>query len=136
MAISRASRKMKASYLILLRFAGISGRNGYCGSEAIFFHAAIQSASAQTERFRCMADVAGMARQSFFDKQQFYFFQAHVFYFYGGGPVTLQSQIADLNLLSSADEHRSFNGMVQFADVSRPQMFQQPLHGCGLKSGY
>src|SRR5215469_15357767 len=91
-AINSASRKMNASYLILLRFAGMSGREtGWnCGLDTIFFHAAIQSAAAQTERLRRMADIAGMPCQGLLDQQQFYFFQAHIFYFGRTSAVTFK----------------------------------------------
>src|SRR5215467_4976288 len=45
--ITRARRNMNLSYFNFLFFGDVVGRRAgwYCGSEAIFFHAAIESAS-------------------------------------------------------------------------------------------
>src|SRR5215510_12902407 len=77
-----------------------------------------------------------MARQCFLDKKVFYFLQAHIFYFCRTCSVTFQPQVAGLNLLASTDEHSSFNGMVQLANIARPRMFEHALHGCSLEAGY
>src|SRR5581483_7196299 len=108
--IKRARMRICVSYLNFRRKKESCSSIGRSGSEAIFFHATIESASAQPQRLRCMADIPGMAGQSFFYKQAFYFFETHLFYFCGTGFVALQSEIADLDLAGSAHQNCTLDG--------------------------
>src|SRR5690348_9030005 len=128
---------IRVSKFSFLRLPGCGAADMYSsccrGSEAILLHAPVKGAAAETERFRRMANISGVARQSLLNEKVFYFFQAHFLDFSGGATLALKAQVAGLYLLRGAEQNGSFHRVIEFTDVPRPEVVQHFLHRPGIQ---
>src|SRR5262245_24197484 len=102
------------------------------GLEPILFHPPIERATAETERFCCLAHVTlkalqRLAYQDTFDRLQTQFFETLCLRF-----LRTQSEIPGLDLVSPAHEHCALHGVFQFTDISWPGILKKGLQRCGF----
>src|SRR5262249_4079729 len=123
--MSRVMRRMRVSKLsLILRFGDLAAGTKpiwRSGSEAIFLHAAIKRASAESESVGRMTYVARVPRQGLPNQERFHFLQAHVLNLARGSPITFQAKVVGVDFVAGGHQHSAFDRMVQLPHVSLPQ---------------
>src|SRR3954463_12148595 len=83
-----------------------------------------------------MTDVSGVAAERLANEQRFYFFQAHLFDRTGAFALVAESKIAGADGLTLRQQHGALDGVVELANVARPEVFQHLLHRRRIEAAY
>src|SRR5882724_9132901 len=104
--------------------------------QAILLQPPVQSTAAEAQGFGGAIGVAAKSRQCFFDEQTFHLFQTHFIDSrrHSGITARLQGEIKRGHNAARRHQRRSFNYMVQFANVSRPRMLHEGIDRSGAKA--
>ena len=105
-----------------------------CGLEAILLHPAVESATAQSQSFRGMANIPLRALQRFADQNGLHRFQAEFFQVLTLSAGEIEAQVGSLNLIAAAHEDSTFECVFQFAHIARPGILHEQLQSRSLKT--
>src|ERR1043165_4707487 len=104
--------------------------------EPVPLEASVESGPAQAERLRRLADVAVEPRHRLLGREAFDVFEAHVFQASAAGVLAgAQPEVGGLDERPRSHQHGALDGMVEFADVARPIVFEERLHRAALETG-
>src|ERR1035438_847308 len=104
--------------------------------ESIPFHPAVESATAQAQGLSRLTHVAVEPLQRFANQDALDFFDAEFLEVLSLWALHIQPQVRDLNLAGVAHQHRTFQGVLQFADVPGPGILHHRLKSGGGKTAH
>src|SRR5262249_51843858 len=89
--------------------------------------ATIESAAAEPERFRGLADIPREARHGLLDEESFDLFEAHVLDARRRIAIDPQAELTQANGRSARHQHAALDRVIQLADVPRPGVIDERL---------
>src|ERR1039457_848279 len=104
--------------------------------ESIPLHPAVESATAQAQGLSRLTHVAVEPLQRFANQDALDLFDAEFLQILPLRSLHIQSEIRDLNLAGVAHQHRTFQGVLQFADVTWPRILHHRLKSGGGKTAH
>ena len=92
--------------------------------ETILLQAPVECASAQPECLCCLARIAIVSGESFFDEECFHFFKTHFLETARLTTTIRKAKIGRTDLPILRHEHGTFDDMIEFSNVSGKTMLQ------------
>src|SRR6185437_1927257 len=105
-------------------------------SEAMRRHAPVECAAAEAKRLCGVTHIAVEARECLLDESTLGFAQRKVFEPLRAGRAALrQCQVGGAHDVAIGEEYRAFDGVLQFPDVTGPEVIHQRLHRRLIEAG-
>src|SRR5262249_44666042 len=95
----------------------------------------VERAPAQTQRLGGLTDVAVEAGHGFLDQEALDFLEAHILEPSASLARRPHAEIALTHERPLRHQHGTLDGVIELADVARPAVLEQELHGTALETG-